>query len=147
MKKLLATLAIAALPVVGLAGVAHAQEVGTPANPLPNGLCLQPLNPVPLQVPCTDPRATTAYVVPDLSATVDQYPQDPSHLLVRSDGTCVEDRVYVPKEVACPTAPTTAAPAAPIAPIAHHATTRPVHAAATFRGEPASLDFAFWHGI
>lgn len=98
MKKLLATLSIAALPVIGIAGVAHADDAGTPTHPLPNGLCVQPQSNPPLHVPCDSPAATTPYVkAPMLPANA----EDPTHVFVLADGTCVHDRIAVPEQVPC----------------------------------------------
>lgn len=115
LRKSIATLTIAGATLVTGAGIASAQEAGTPGNPLPNGLCLQPGRYVPFHVPCDSPEATTPYVAPDNSHTVDDYPEDPTVVIDLGNGVCRQIQVHVPRDVPC--APAVEEPVTPAAPV------------------------------
>jgi hypothetical protein len=103
-----------------LASPALADEIGTPANPIEGGLCIRPGSNPPLQLPCSDPLATVPYVTaPPVDVGNGGSAEDPTHVLVLSDGQCALDRVNPPMFVPCPAAALVAAATAS-SPAARH---------------------------
>jgi hypothetical protein len=150
MKKLLAALTIATLPVVGFASMAHADDRGTPADPLPGNLCIRPGQAsamMPVEVPCDSPEATTPYV-PDAPKSGSY---DPTHVAHLADGTCVTDRVAVPQIVTCPSEAVTPAVTAARAPTRKVRTTpstaSPSPAPVVVFSDPISFAFEYWVGV